>query len=78
MTPVDLLLVEGFKRHRHPKIEVHRPSLGKQLLYLDDPWIVAIATDEPFAAPVPLLPLGDPARSPRSSPIISGLTKWRS
>ena len=61
MTPVDLLLVEGFKHHQHPKIEVHRPSLGKELLYLDDPWIVAIATDEPFAAPVPLLPLGDPA-----------------
>ena len=29
ITPVDLLLVEGFKRHAHPKIEVHRPSLGK-------------------------------------------------
>ncbi len=50
MTPVDLLLVEGFKHHRHAKIEVHRPSLGKELLYLDDPWIVAVATDEPFAA----------------------------
>ncbi|MFI4948866.1 MAG: molybdopterin-guanine dinucleotide biosynthesis protein B, partial [Alphaproteobacteria bacterium] len=28
MSPVDLLLVEGWKRHPHPKIEVHRPSLG--------------------------------------------------
>jgi molybdopterin-guanine dinucleotide biosynthesis protein B len=60
MTPVDLLLVEGWKRHPHPKIEVHRPSLGKPLLYPEDPWVVAIASDETLAAPVPLLPLGDP------------------
>ena len=60
MSPVDLLLVEGWKRHPHPKIEVHRPSLGKPLLYPDDPWVVAIASDEALTAPVPLLPLGDP------------------
>jgi molybdopterin-guanine dinucleotide biosynthesis protein B len=60
MTPVDLLLVEGFKRHPHPKIEVHRPSLGKPLLYPDDPDVVAIACDERLTAPLPWLPLGDP------------------
>src|SRR5579864_6461941 len=60
MSPADLLLVEGWKRHRHPKLEVHRPSLGKPLLYPDDPQIVAIAADEPLAPPIPLLPLGDP------------------
>src|SRR3954447_26811086 len=38
MPPVDLLLVEGWKRHPHPKLEVHRPALGKPLLYPDDPW----------------------------------------
>ena len=59
MSPVDLLLVEGFKRQPHPKLEVHRPSLGKKLIYPEDPNVVAIATDEPFAAPLPLLPLGD-------------------
>ena len=59
--PVDVVIVEGFKRHPHPKLEVHRPSLGKPLLYPDDPHIVAIASDEPFAAPLPLLSLGDPA-----------------
>ncbi len=37
MTPVDLLLVEGFKHHPHPKIEVYRPSLGKPPLHPDDP-----------------------------------------
>src|ERR1051325_11164850 len=60
MTPVDLLLVEGWKRHPHPKLEVHRPSLGKPLIYPDDPDVVAIASDEPLAAPIPLLSLGDP------------------
>jgi molybdopterin-guanine dinucleotide biosynthesis protein B len=59
MNPVDLVLVEGFKAHPHPKIEVHRPALGKPLLYSDDPYIVAIAADAPVAAPIPLLPLGD-------------------
>jgi molybdopterin-guanine dinucleotide biosynthesis protein B len=61
MSPVDLLLVEGWKRHAHPKLEVHRPSLGKALLYPEDPDIVAIASDEPIAAPIPLLPVADAA-----------------
>ena len=46
VSPCDLILVEGFKRERHPKLEIHRPALGKPLLYPDDPHIVAIATDE--------------------------------
>ena len=61
LSPVDVVIVEGYKRHPHPKLEVHRPSLGKPLLYPDDPHIVAIASDEPFAAPLPLLSLADPA-----------------
>ncbi len=60
ITPVDLLLVEGFKRHAHPKIEVHRPSLGKPLLHPDDPFVVAVASDEDLPGlALPLLPLGD-------------------
>ena len=47
MTPVDLLMIEGFKAHKHPKLEVHRPSLGKTLICTDDPDVVAIATDAP-------------------------------
>jgi len=43
MTPVDLLLIEGFKRHDHPKLEIFRPSLGKSPLYPEDRWIKAIA-----------------------------------
>ncbi|HVC54076.1 MAG TPA: molybdopterin-guanine dinucleotide biosynthesis protein B [Stellaceae bacterium] len=60
MAPVDLLLIEGFKFHPHPKLEVHRPALGKPVLYPDDPHIVAIACDAPLDAPLPLLPLDDP------------------
>lgn len=60
MSPVDLVLVEGFKRHPHPKIEVYRRVLGKPLLHPDDPFVVAITADErspEFA--VPFLPLAD-------------------
>lgn len=43
---LDLILVEGFKRERFPKIELHRPSLGLPLLYPDDSSIIAIAADQ--------------------------------
>jgi molybdopterin-guanine dinucleotide biosynthesis adapter protein len=60
MSPVDLLLVEGFKRHPHPKIEVYRPSLRKPLLHPEDPFVVAIACDEaPPGLPLPWLRLSD-------------------
>ena len=61
MAPVDLLLVEGFKQDSHPKLEVHRPSVGKPFLYPDDPHIVAIASDVALTAPLPVLPLADAA-----------------
>src|SRR5689334_14732839 len=62
MSPVDLVLVEGFKRHRHKKLEVHRPSVGKPLIAPEDPDIVAVASDAALAGlAVPLLDLGDPA-----------------
>lgn len=61
MTPVDLLLIEGYKRHKHPKIEVHRPSNGKPLLQPEEPTVVAVATDGPVGPlPVPVLDLNDP------------------
>ena len=42
---LDLILVEGFKAEQFPKIELHRPSLNKPLLYPNDPDIFAIASD---------------------------------
>ena len=54
MMPVDLLLVEGFKFHPHPKIEIYRPSLGKPARYPDDPFVVAVASDEALSGlPLP-------------------------
>lgn len=42
---VDLVIVEGFKRDAHPKIEVHLAANGKPWLHPDDPYIAAIASD---------------------------------
>lgn len=62
MAPVDLLIVEGFKRHAHDKIEVHRPSTGKKLLAGEDPHIVAVASDGDLPGlTVPRLDLNDVA-----------------
>ena len=57
--PVDLVLVEGFKRGPHPKIEVHRHANNKPLLHPGDPTIVAIATDSPLATAIPRVHLDD-------------------
>lgn len=59
LSPVDLVLVEGFKRAAHPKIEVHRAAIGKPLLHPDDPTVVAIAADPPVPAPIPSVGLSD-------------------
>lgn len=62
MTPVDLLLIEGFKRENHPKLEVHRPGVGKPLLQPEDPQVVAVASDSRLEGlPVPILELDDVA-----------------
>src|SRR5271163_331160 len=53
MAPVDLVIVEGFKREPHRKIEVHRAANQKPLLFPDDPGIVGIATDIAIATTLP-------------------------
>ncbi len=59
--PCDLVLVEGFKADPHPKIEIHRPVLGRPPLWPGREDIVAIATDAPLRADRPVLELGDAA-----------------
>ena len=54
---LDLVLVEGFKLAPIPKIELHRPALGKPLLYPNDPRIIAIASDAPLASEPPIVQL---------------------
>jgi molybdopterin-guanine dinucleotide biosynthesis protein B len=79
LSPVDLLLVEGFKRHPHPKIEVYRAALGKPLIYPDDAFVVAIASDARLPeAPLPWLPLDDPPAVARFILAHHGLERWPS
>jgi molybdopterin-guanine dinucleotide biosynthesis protein MobB len=62
LTAADLVLIEGFKRDPHPKIEVHRPANGKPLLYPDDPAILAVASDVGLPGlALPVLTLNDAA-----------------
>src|SRR5688572_12791777 len=48
LAPADLVLVEGFKRERLPKLEVYRAVTGEPLLHPEDKHIVAIASDAPI------------------------------
>lgn len=60
LSPVDLVLIEGFKRDPHPKIEVFRAANAKPPLHPDDAMIRAIATDAPFVGcPLPQVHLDD-------------------
>jgi molybdopterin-guanine dinucleotide biosynthesis protein B len=65
LQPVDWLLVEGFKHAALPKVEVWRAALGCVPLYPHDAQVLAVATDDAAALPVPpgarpVLPLNDP------------------
>jgi molybdopterin-guanine dinucleotide biosynthesis protein B len=62
LSPVDLVLVEGFKSHPYPKMEVYRPALGRPPLWDREPLVVAVASDStPDIGSRALLPLNDPA-----------------
>lgn len=56
---VDWVLVEGYKEAAVPKVEVWRPSTRQQPLYPSDPWVRAVATDEPEAVSGTALPVLD-------------------
>jgi molybdopterin-guanine dinucleotide biosynthesis protein B len=59
MTPVDLVIIEGFKSEPHRKIEVYRAANGKAMLFPDDPGIVGIAADGAVATTLPVAHLDD-------------------
>ena len=59
LSPCDLVLVEGFKQEPIPKIEVHLAAAGTPLLFPEDPWIVALVTDAPIPAGLPVFGLND-------------------
>lgn len=62
--PIDVLLIEGFKRAKFPKIELHRSALNAPLMYPEDSSIIAVASDDAdlLVGDLPLLPLNDVVR----------------
>jgi molybdopterin-guanine dinucleotide biosynthesis protein MobB len=59
LSPVDLVLVEGYKRDQHPKIEAFRGENNHPLLALEDPTVRAVATDCEVSASQPVFDLND-------------------
>lgn len=61
LDPVDLILVEGYKRDNHAKVEAHRAETGNPLIALDDPTVRAVASDTPLDLDRPVFDLDDTA-----------------
>ena len=61
LDPVDLILIEGYKRDTHPKVEAYRAEPGNPLIAAGDPTIKAIATDTPLTTDRPQFDLDDTA-----------------
>lgn len=59
LMPVDLVLVEGYKRDRHPKVEAFRAETGNALIAPGDPTIRAVASDTPMDLDRPVFDLND-------------------
>jgi len=59
MSPVDLVMIEGFRSEPHRKIEVHRSANGKALLFPQDPDIVGLVTDAAVETALPTAHLDD-------------------
>lgn len=59
LSPVDLVLIEGFKREAHPKLEAHRAEAGHDLMAPDNASIRAVASDTALDLAVPVLDLND-------------------
>jgi molybdopterin-guanine dinucleotide biosynthesis protein B len=53
LAPADLTLLEGFKSYPIDKLEVYRPASGRAPLYLADPHVVAVASDQARPADLP-------------------------
>lgn len=59
LNPVDLILIEGYKRDTHPKIEAHRAVTGNPLIAPDDPSVRAVAADVALTLDRPVFDLND-------------------
>lgn len=63
LSPVDLILVEGYKNGPHPRIEAHRQATGQPYLAETHADIIAVASDAPDHCPLdlPVMDLNDTA-----------------
>jgi molybdopterin-guanine dinucleotide biosynthesis protein B len=62
LSPCDLLLIEGFRRERYPKLELYRAEVGKPLLHPGDPHVLAVAATGPMPdVKIPVIDLDDVA-----------------
>ena len=59
LAPVDLVLIEGYKRDTHAKVEAFRGETGNPLIATDDPTIKAVASDTPLTVDRPVFDLND-------------------
>jgi molybdopterin-guanine dinucleotide biosynthesis protein MobB len=59
LSPVDLVLIEGYKRDSHAKVEAHRAETGNPLIALNDLTIKAVASDVPLDLDRPVFDLND-------------------
>jgi len=59
LAPVDLVLIEGYKRDTHPKVEAFRAETGNPLIATNDPTIRAVASDSPLELDRPVFDLDD-------------------
>lgn len=48
LSAVDLVLVEGYKRDLHPKVEAFRSATGNSLIASEEATIRAVASDQPI------------------------------
>ena len=59
MTPVEVVLLDGFRRSSYPKMEVVQPGQGRALFALNDSMVLAVTSELPIMASVPWLRLTD-------------------
>ncbi|MEM7238735.1 MAG: molybdopterin-guanine dinucleotide biosynthesis protein B [Pseudomonadota bacterium] len=59
LAPVDLVIVEGYKRDDHPKVEAWRAETGQPLIAREDPTVRAVASNDEPTTDKPVIGLDD-------------------
>ena len=62
MSGMDMVVVEGYKMEKRPKIEIFRSAVHDKPRFLQDPGLIAVASDTDLASPVPVFDLNNPEK----------------